>query len=98
MQNLPVDALGHIHAFRWIGLDSIIILLGSMLLKVGDVARQGVRLVVNQVFGKLALFGIDFRVWRDVEGIDDSCIESCLNGVVKKDAVEDGTSVWLEAK
>ena len=69
-----------------------------MLLKVGDVAWQGVRLVVNQVFGKLALFGIDFCVWRDVERVDDSCNESRLNGVVKKDAVEDGTSVWLEAK
>ena len=98
MQDLPVDALGDVHAFRWIGLRSVIVLLGSMFLVVGDVAGQRIGPVVNQVFGKLALFGADFRVRRDVQRVDDSCIKSCFNGMVKKDAVENGTGMRLQSK
>ena len=59
---------------------------------------QGIGTIVNQVFGKLALFAINFRVGRDVQWVDDGGIKASFDGVVEKDAIENGSRVWLQAK
>ena len=98
MQYLPVNTFRRIHAFGRIGLRIARLHLRLVLLKVGDIARQRVGPVVDQILGKLSLLSIDFRVRGNMGWIHDRCIKPCLDRVIQKNAVEYGACVRLQTE
>src|SRR2546430_4378569 len=74
------------------------ICLWFVSLKVGDVAGQSIGTIVNQIFSKLALFCIYFRVWFNMRWVNDRCIKSGFDGMIKKNTVEHWAGVWFQAE
>src|SRR6266566_2778355 len=98
VQDLPVDALRQVHTLRRINFVFPIFFLGGVFLKVGDVAWQGIVPVVDQVFGQLPLFSIDFCVGCNVQWVDDGQVQTCFHSVIEEHAVEYCPRVRLQAK
>src|SRR5260370_229421 len=98
VQNLPVNTLCRIHTLSGINFGIARVRLRFVLLEVSDVARQGIRTVVNQVFGKLALIGICLGIGGDMRRVDDGQVKSRFDGMIQENAVEHCAGVRLQAK
>ncbi len=98
VQYLPVNTLCRIHPFCWINPGIVLVRLRFVLLKVGDVTRQCIWPVVNQVIGKLALLGINFRVGGYMRWVDDGEIKPGFDGMIQENAIEDGAGMRFQAK
>ncbi len=95
---MPVNALCRIHTLGGINFGIARVRLRFVLLEVSDVARQGIRTVVNQVLSKLALLGICFGIRGDMRRVDDGQVKSCFDGMIQENAVEHCAGVRLQAK
>ena len=93
-----MNALRQVHTLGRINFAIPIVLLGSVFLKVGDVARQRICSVIDQVFSQLALFSVYLGIGRNVHRIDDGQVQSRFDGVIEKHAIEHSPRVLLQAK
>jgi len=69
-----------------------------MFFKVGDIVRQGVGAIEDQVLGKLALLAVDLGIGRDMRRVDNSHIQARFHSMIEEDAIENGARVWFQSE